>query len=45
MIDSLGGGLGQGALNADQYGEATQAGTTYEIVYADAGYQVARRTQ
>ncbi|WP_435080368.1 DUF2079 domain-containing protein [Clavibacter michiganensis] len=45
VIDSLGGGLGQGALNADQYGEATQAGTTYEIVYADAGYQVARRTQ
>lgn len=43
VIDTLGGGLGQGALNADQYGEATQAGTVYEIVYADAGYQVARR--
>ncbi|MFT2690613.1 DUF2079 domain-containing protein [Clavibacter zhangzhiyongii] len=44
VIDTVGGGLGQGALNADQYGEATQAGTVYEIVYADAGYQVARRT-
>jgi uncharacterized membrane protein len=43
VIDTVGGGLGQGALNADQYGEATQAGTAYEIVYADAGYQVARR--
>ncbi|WP_445442766.1 DUF2079 domain-containing protein [Clavibacter sp. km1a] len=43
VIDTLGGGLGPGALNADQYGEATQAGTTYEIVYAEAGYQVARR--
>jgi uncharacterized membrane protein len=45
VIDTVGGGLGQGALNADQYGEATQAGTAYEIVYADAGYQVARRIQ
>jgi uncharacterized membrane protein len=43
VIDTVGGGLGPGALNADQYGEATQAGTAYEIVYADAGYQVARR--
>ncbi|OUE23638.1 DUF2079 domain-containing protein [Clavibacter michiganensis] len=43
VIDTVGGGLGQGALDADQYGEATRAGTTYEIVYADAGYQVARR--
>ncbi|PPF70476.1 hypothetical protein C5E16_02510 [Clavibacter michiganensis] len=43
VIDTVGGGLGQGAMNADQYGEATQAGTVYEIVYADAGYQVARR--
>ncbi|WP_043667983.1 DUF2079 domain-containing protein [Clavibacter michiganensis] len=43
VIDTVGGGLGQGALNADQYGEATQAGTEYEVVYADAGYQVARR--
>ncbi|MDQ0744926.1 putative membrane protein [Clavibacter sp. B3I6] len=43
VIDTLGGGLGPGALDAVRYGEATQAGTTYEMVYADAGYQVARR--
>jgi uncharacterized membrane protein len=43
VIDSIGGGLGPGALNADQYGEATRAGAVYEIVYAEAGYQVARR--
>jgi uncharacterized membrane protein len=43
VIDTVGGGLGPGALDAVRYGEATQAGTTYEMVYADAGYQVARR--
>jgi len=43
VIDTLGGGLGAGALSADQYGAATQPGAVYQIVYSEAGYQVAER--
>jgi uncharacterized membrane protein len=43
VIDTLGGGLGAGALSADQYGAATQPGTVYQIIYSEAGYQVAER--
>jgi hypothetical protein len=43
VIDTLGGGLGAGALSADQYGAATQPGTVYRVIYSEAGYQVAER--
>jgi len=43
VIDTLGGGLGAGALSADQYGAATLPGSVYQVIYSEAGYQVAER--